>query len=41
MHDDAMSSHLACMRTYLKTSRNYYWPNMRSEIKAYCEKCVV
>ena len=39
MHDDPTSGHLAFMRTYLKVSKNYYWPNMRQDIKSYCDCC--
>ena len=38
-HDDPSSGHLAFLRTYLKVSAFYYWPDMRKEIKRYCETC--
>lgn len=39
MHDVPSAGHLAFLRTYLKVATFYYWPEMRQEIKRYCETC--
>ena len=41
LHDAATAGHLTFIRTYTKVSDNYYWPDMRKDIKKYCETCEV
>lgn len=41
MHDDPLSGHLAFLRTYFKVNNYYYWPDMRNDIKRYCESCLI
>ena len=41
LHDAATAGHLAFIRTYTKVSDHYYWPDMRKDIKKYCETCEV
>lgn len=41
MHDEPTAGHLAYQRTNLRVRNNYYWPNMRAEIKKQCKCCEV
>ena len=39
-HDDVTAAHFGFQRTYDKIKRRYFWKNMYSEIKRYCQKCI-
>jgi len=39
MHDDMLSGHLGYQKTYERIRKQFFWPNMSTEIKKYCEAC--
>ena len=39
LHDDSSAGHLAFIRTFRKVSALFYWPDIRKDIKEYCDTC--
>lgn len=40
-HDDPLSSHFGCNKTYSRVCSKFYWPSMRADIKKYVYKCEI
>ena len=40
MHDDMLSGHLSYQKTYERMRKQFFWPNMSTGIKKYCEACI-
>eukprot|EP00055_Hartaetosiga_balthica_P017772 m.122942 g.122942 ORF g.122942 m.122942 type:complete len:966 (+) comp9398_c1_seq1:1052-3949(+) len=39
-HDSATSGHFAFFKTYRRLFPSFFWPEMRKQIKQYCESCM-
>lgn len=40
-HDDPLSSHFGCNKTYHRVCEKYYWPSVKHDVKKYVYKCEV
>jgi hypothetical protein len=41
LHDNIISGHLSYIKTLSRAMNMYYWPNMNSNIKNYCQSCEI
>ena len=40
-HGGAMAGHLREMKIYSQLQKHYWWPNMRADIRKWCQSCLV
>ncbi|KAL4025105.1 hypothetical protein IC575_013482 [Cucumis melo] len=40
-HDSVVGGHSGFLRTYKRLASELYWPSMKTDVKKYCEECIV
>lgn len=38
-HEAPMAGHLGIAKTFLRLTKNFYWPGIRGDVKKFCEIC--